>query len=364
MATTGVTSESESRPAAAVNARGVARLVLMAIILGASASLSGPALAQSIPEATLIVAAQSTADRLSMPLAGNPIVTQRVMGPQLPAWEVAYPDVAYFWLDAQGTVRALTNDTASHAPPSTFSQPPLPEAEAIRLATQALTIVGAPPNLARVSAQIEVSGETEREWVVTWLPTYLGWPYEETTSVIVRLDAATGTLTGLRAWPPPPPPSIVVAKVSEEAATRIALDHAASLGETLAAPVTSARLEIAQPCLYWSSAVLGRALQGVRYDDPTRLIWRVELAEQTSEDLVAQGYPATRAVAYVQIDATTGAVVGDARAGGTFANPHPKPAASSTPSAPPRAKQREPLLRGIEGPLLLSLLSLFALVVW
>ena len=322
-----MTATGRPRPAGALAA--LALLALCAALAPTDApasSLFGDPL-PAAEAAPLVAVAQTAAAALGIAFGPDAVATEYIAPGGRPAWWVrcgyrTRSNQAYnsFWL-ARGSgalLLAENFDAWDRGPAGPF----LSEAEAIARATAALEAVGMPADVALEGAELTCRGGPPNcqpectcggraEWRVTWNRVYQGFPHERAADVVVELNARTGEVASLRLFSTPPAPARTVVALSGTRAMAIALAHvAALLGRPVPQPVTTARLEIAQPYLAWSDPDRGRE---ARYDDPTRLVWRVEVSTRANEEYLAYGLDPTQSVGYVQVDAATGAVVGDQR---------------------------------------------------
>jgi len=343
--------------------------------------------------AAIVAAAQEVATALGLPFGPYTQVRARVGGDGRAWWSVDSGKWTYehggdteYWADPVSggivwtgpgslvTHSSFTLDRETKAllsvlnfaaskpgPPGPF----LSEAEAIARATAALEAVGRPADIALEGAELTCAGGGSRPtaecgpectcggsplWRVTWNPLgpmvedgCAGFLYERSANQWVELNARTGELTRINVRPPPRPPTgALVVAVSQAQAEAIALAHVAALwGRPVPRPVVTTRLGIAQTYLCWSQP----GQHEFRYDDPSRLVWTVDVATRTAEELLAEGIEPTQCVAYVDVDAATGAVVGDARSMGRLRLPErDRPPAPASPAR--RASSGLPLVLG------------------
>jgi len=232
-----------------------------------------------------------------------------------PEWVVEFHSFSKIRFSENGSVTGVMDYTARPSQDLSVGQPPIPEEDAIAAATRVLEHIGLEPDFVLDHAELSypVGDQDIADWLVKWRRVYQGIPYEFTADANVVMDAATGRLIWVRLPPRPPAPASVAVNVSEGEAVGIALAHVSAHGRGVPGLRGGARLEIAQPYLFWTGA--DQPVEA-RYDDPSVVVWQVNVGVPVDPKLVEEGWPAVFPVAYVQVDAGSGQVVGDALAGG------------------------------------------------
>ncbi len=275
-----------------------------------------PATAAPIAAEEAVAAAGRIAAALDVPFGeGATANLEEAMGGR-PEWVVEFHSFSRVRVSDEGSVRGVVDYTARPSQDLSVGKPPIPEEDAIVAATRVLEHIGLEPDLILDHAELNYPVGDRRDiadWLVKWRRVYQGIPYEFTADAAVVMDAATGKLILVSLPPRPPVPASVAVNVSEAEAVGIALAHVSAHGRGLPGLQGTAMLEIAQPHLYWTSA--DHPVE-VRYDDPSVVVWHVNVGVPVDAKLVEEGWPAVFPVAYVQVDAASGQVVGDALAGG------------------------------------------------
>jgi hypothetical protein len=289
--------------------------VVLPMVLGSPASAGG------ISAEEAIAAAGRTAAALDVPFGEGATAKIETVLRGRPEWHVGFGEFSRLSVGEDGVVNGLTNYAAIEESYKHKGLPAISEAEATAIASQILTALGMTPDLRLEGADLQTSGDNIQEWVIHWQRVWQGIPYEETARAFVCLDAPTGRLTNVRLSPSPPRPATTEVKLSESEAVAVALEHVKAGGIALPEPRSTATLEIAQPDFTWTKQAASR------YDDPTRVVWRVEVGKDTDPSMLKLGVPPVSVLARVQVDAATGEVVGDAITG--LAAPAARPSASS-----------------------------------
>ncbi len=327
----------------------VTAIALVVLAIGTATPVS----AQSISAEQAIAAAAEAAKTLGIPFGEGATAKLGTAMLERPEWQIDFHDISTICVSEAGQVTRIVNYAALQEEYQHISVPPMPQKEAVDAATSALKAIGAAPDLVFESAALLAHGNAPKEWLVHWEHIRDGIPYERTAGAYITLDAVTGALTTLSVVPTPPAPTSMDVKVAKSDAISIALNHFdRKVGRSIGALRTTAKLEIAQPALYWSS----EPVRTPRYDDPARVVWRVEVGRDTDPDQIAVGMPPITNLAYVQVDAATGEVVGDAMAGGVIGG-----GAKSKPAAGVGAVSLHTLLAGGIAAVLVALASLFLL---
>lgn len=335
-----------------------ANLLLFGSALLLLAGAAFPATAAPIAAEEAIAAAGRIAAALDVPFGeGATANLEEAMGGR-PEWVVEFHSFSRVRVSDEGSVRGVVDYTARPSQDLSAGKPPIPEEDAIAAATRVLEHIGLEPDLVLDHAELKYPVGDRRDiadWLVKWRRVYQGIPYESVADATVVMDAATGKLILVSLPPRPPVPASVAVNVSDSEAVETALAHVSADGRALPGLQGTAMLEIAQPHLYWTSA--DHPVE-VRYDDPSVVVWHVNVGVPVDAKLVEEGWPAVFPVAYVQVDAATGSVVGGAHAGGR--PPQASSAQQPLPPAhaPPRAKLFQWLRFGAIGVAVLAALAL------
>jgi hypothetical protein len=267
--------------------------------------------AQTISSEQAIATAGEVATALDVPFGEGATAVYTSLHQERPEWLMEFQNFSRIRVADDGKVISIINYSALSELPASAGKPSIPETEAIQTASQALNVLGVTSDLKLEKATLVMHNLTEKaqEWEVTWQRIFDGIPYEKGSGAYVNLNAATGKLIVAHLTPPPPPPASTEVKVSEEEAIASALSYVREAGKSIAKPRCTATLEIAQPGFSWRKQVVPR------YDDPSLVIWRVEIGRDTDPTMIELGMPPVSVVAQVQIDAASGEVVGDALSG-------------------------------------------------
>jgi hypothetical protein len=274
-----------------------------------------PARAAPIAAEEAIAAAGRVAAALDVPFGeGATANLEEAMGGR-PEWVVEFHSFSRVRVSDEGSVRGVVDYTARPRQDLSVGKPPIPEEDAIAAATRVLEHIGLEPDLILDHAELSypVGDQDIADWLVKWRRVYQGIPYEFTADANVMMDAATGKLILVSLPPRPPAPASIAVNVSDSEGVEIALAHVSGHGRALPGLRGTAMLEIAQPHLFWTGS---DQLVEARYDDPSVVVWYVDAGVPVDAKLVDEGWPAVFPVAYVQVDAASGQVVGDALAGG------------------------------------------------
>jgi len=309
---------------------------ILAVAWGA---LEGKAASVTAQEA--VREAERASELLGMALGEGVKTTLRELSEHEAEWRVEGSSAGFFVSVRTGRVLAVVNLAAGRALQESAGKPTMAEEEALRIAAQALDAVGAPEDLRLEGASLTAPTDGIPQWLVRWRQVWRGVPYEDLFDVFVEMDAATGAIVLLCAGDAPAPPESAEPRLSEAEARAIALEYIEGNGLVLAEPEFAAEVEIAQPEFTWAENSAAS-----RWEDPTRLVWRVEIG-RTDEELGWWPY------AVVYVDAGTGEVVGDAISG--------MGAAAARPQA---AKGKGVSLLAVGGGVLVALIAGAAAFLW
>ena len=314
-------------------------LLVTIAVVGILSTVLVPVFAQTVSEEQAVAAAADVAAALDIPFGEGATATyyeSKHRGYSGPEWEIEFYDFSEISVDPlTGKVTGILNHVARREASALVSpeSTPIPEAEAIKIATHVLETLGMPEDLVFKEATCEAhvhraDGTDVYEWNVKWDRVYQGIPYERGNAA-VSMDAATGRFIAGGISRRPPTPVSVDVRLSKEEAIAIALDFAASRGFELPDPDIIAELRIVQPNDFWSDS--GRVK--VRWDDPTCVVWFLEMVQM--HDIGSSAYR-------FLVDAADGSMVGGGVAGGGAGGALPPSSPPASTSALPT--QRVPLL--------------------
>jgi hypothetical protein len=253
--------------------RAVCHLMLLVMLVGCAAS--GEAAASMDPEIAK-QRATAFAERVGMPWGEE--LTVEVVHPHDEVGEellVKYFDFAYVAFDvAQDCIAGAHDSSASvefAAQPTVVN---LTEDEALARATEvaeAMDLFREPVALYMV--RLAPVSEQTQEWVVMWVRTTEGIPYERDFARLA-LDPSNGRLMGVGQSFRSAPPESTEVKVAQEAAVAAAREHARALGfEEVRDMPPTAELKVVQPNNYWGP---GERV-GDQYMAPSRVAWSVAI---------------------------------------------------------------------------------------
>jgi len=248
-------------------------LILVVMLGGCAASRAKPG---SLDPDIAMQRATAFAERVGMPWGEE--LTVEVVPPHDEVGEellVKYFDFAYVAFDvAQDCIAGAHDSSASvefAAQPTVVN---LTEDEALARATEvaeAMDLFREPVALYRV--RLTPVSEQTQEWVVMWVRTVEGIPYDHDYARLA-LDPSNGRLMYVgQSFRSAPPESIEV-KVAQEAAVAAAREHARALRfEEIGDMPPTAELKVVQPNNYWGP---GEQI-GDRYMAPSRVAWSVAI---------------------------------------------------------------------------------------
>ena len=297
---------------------------------------------EAVPAERAIAEAKRVAEGIDVPFGEGAVATWRdARGIQRPRWEVEFKEFSAISVSPSGRVTGVMNCAGVDALMLPTGEPTMAEEQALRIAVQAVRVVGGPEDLRFEGASLTAHIDGIPQWRVRWRQVWRGIPYEQVFDVVVAMDAATGAILLGGAPEAPLPPQSTEVRISEAEARAIALEHIERNGLVLAEPEFAAEVEIAQPEFTWAANS-----PDSRWDDPTRVVWRVEIG-RSDEELGWAPY------AVVYVDAGTGEVVGDAISG--------MGAAAARPQA---AKGKGASLLAVGGGVLVALIAGAAAFLW
>ena len=262
---------------------------------------------EAVPAERAIAEAKRVAEGIDVPFGEGAVATWRdARGIQRPRWEVEFKEFSAISVSPSGRVTGAINSSALWFVNQPEGGEEVPKAEAVRIARHAVEVIGMLDDLSFQGAEMVERMVGNPEWEVRWQRVWRGVPYEQSFDVVVEIDAATGTITSIGFPESAPPPASTEVKVSKDEAEAIALNHVAGQGVRLVRPEVSSKLHIEQPRFDWT----GPGQPEARYDDPTRVVWRVEVTQGlTPGEARDRRLPAV--AVGVQVDAESGKVVGD-----------------------------------------------------
>jgi len=315
-----------------LNPTGVLLWLLIASTCSALFAAGLTASAQTISEQQAIAAAAQVAAALDIPFGEGATATFKPGGFMPPEWEVRFHNFSRIRVDAEtGTAVGFVDHSALQESYSSADQPPIAENDAVAIADNVLTAMGHPQDLVFKTATLKAPIDDIPAWICEWEQSWQGIPYYRggPEGASVWVTAATGKVVSAAIYPPLPAPASAEVKVTQLGAIAIASDFARAQLPAFTNPETTAELRIVQPNHHWSES----GMVDVRYDDPSRIVWVVQIAEMGEEGRVARA-------AEFSVDAADGSIVAGAICGGGA----PAPPPVSTSALP---TQRLPLLSAI-----------------
>ncbi len=241
------------------------------------AAASSDAAPPLMPANEAVSIAERFAQKLNLPLKG--VAKTEFLDPNRnfltpPSWSVRFDPSGTVQVDAEtGQVLAfqVSSSTTARRGRRTISQ-----GQVVDTATKVAEAMGRPEDAVLESA---LRSSYENDWSVTWRRrTPDGIPFYD-DELTVHLGSASGQPTGAHMrWSGRMPESMEV-RVSKEQAEALALRFATKRGPLLRKPTFTAELRIVHPNGHWTKD----SLRGVRYDDPTRLAWVVEVLREPAQ---------------------------------------------------------------------------------